>query len=108
MHVRDDGHAHPAADLAKGARVRFVRNGNAHDVAAGIPQGENLSDAFLHVARLCRRHALDGDIAAAQQDIAHPYLTDHFAFSSWFLRSIICCNSAMKEEMSLKERYTEA
>ena len=108
MHVRDDGHAHSAADLVQGARVPLVRDGDAHDIAARIPQRENLSDASFHVARLGCRHTLDGDAAAAQQDIAHPHLTDHFAFSSWFLRSIICCNSAMKEEISLKERYTEA
>lgn len=108
MYVRHDGRAHARLDRSQGKRILFVRHRNAHDVAARILQGKNLSDALFHVARLGCRHALHGNAAAAQKRAPDAYTPDHYAFVSSSFFSIIFCSSAMNEEISLKERYTEA
>ena len=71
--VRDERHAHLAADLAEGFRSLEGRRGDAHDVRAGVLERTDLPDRRRDVGGLRVRHALHCDRCVT----AHRHVADH-------------------------------
>ncbi len=68
--VRHQGDMDLALDSPDGLGRRHVRHRHADDLAPRLFKAQNLSDAIFYVARFNLRHALHGNMSAADQKTA--------------------------------------